>query len=67
MAVCIAVLSASLVERRLAYSATYSVRVLFAVVRFVTADQYSSVACARLSNAMEISMALFAVSVSVAV
>ena len=63
MAVCISMISASSVERRLAYSATCSVRVLFAVVRLVTAARYSAVACARLVNAMDISVALFAVPV----
>ena len=63
MAVFSAMLSASLVERRLAYIATCSVRVLFSVVRFVTSARSSSMAYARLANAMDIFMALFVVPV----
>ena len=55
--------SASLVERRLSYSATCSVRILFAVFRLVTAVQSSAVACTRLANIIDIYMALFAVPV----
>ena len=52
--------SASLVERKLAYRATLSDSVLFAVIRFVTAAQSSALACVRMENFIEISMALFA-------
>ena len=61
MAVCSAMLSASLVERRLTYSATCSFRVLFVVVIFVTAARSSTVDCAILANAMDISVTLLAV------
>ena len=54
MAICSTTLSASLVERRLAYSATYSVRLMFAFVRLVTAALPSTVAFFRLENAMDI-------------
>ena len=60
---CRDMLSASLVERRLAYSSTYLVRVLFSVVRFLTTAQSSAMACSRLSNDMDISMVLLAVPV----
>ena len=60
MAVCSAILATSLVERRLVYSTTCSVTVLYAVVRLVMAAQSSAVACARLVNTTGISMALFA-------
>ena len=50
------ILSASLVEKRLAYRATCFIRVFIAVVRLVTSAQYSAVACVILVNAMEISM-----------
>ena len=63
MTVCSAMLSASLLERRLAYSATCSVRVMFSVVRLVTAARSSTVVCARLANTTDISIALFAVPV----
>ena len=63
MAICIAIVSASLVERRLAYRATCLVRVLFTVVRFVTTAQCSAVTCSRLANYMDMSMALFPVPV----
>ena len=63
MAVYRAMLSASLVERRLAYSATLSVRVLFPVIRLVTATQSSAIVYARLVNATEMSMVLFVVLV----
>ena len=56
-------LSASLVERRLVYSSTFLVKVLFTVVKFVTVAQSSSVACDILGNAMDISTELFAVPV----
>ena len=58
-----AMLSASLAERRLAYSTTCSVRVLFAVVRFFMVARSSAVACARLAKSIENSMVLFAVPV----
>ena len=58
-----ATLSASLVERRLVYSATYSVRVPFDVVRLTTAARYSAVACDILANSMDIYIALFSVMV----
>ena len=61
MAICSAILSASLVERRLAYSATCLVRVMFAVVRFFTEAQSSAVACDRFADAMDISMEMFVV------
>ena len=54
MAVSSAMLSTSLVERLLVCSTTCSLRVLFAVVRLVTAAQSSTVACARLANATKI-------------
>ena len=63
MALCSAMLSGSLAERRLAYKTTCSVRVLFDVVRLVTAAQSSAVACEILENAADISIALFAVPV----
>ena len=63
MAVCSAMLSTSLMERRLAYSATCSVKVLLAVVRLVTAERSSAVAYAILANSTDISMALFAMPV----
>ena len=63
MAICSAMLSASLVERQFIYSNPCSARVLFAVVIFVTAARSSAVACAILTNDMEISMALLAVTV----
>ena len=56
-------LSASLVERRLVYSATCSFRVLFVVVRLVTSIQSSAMTCYRLENAMDIYMVLFAAPV----
>ena len=63
MAVCSAMFSTSLVERRLAYSTTCQVRVLFFVVKLVTAAQSSAMACTRLANATDMSMVLFAVPV----
>ena len=63
MAVYSAMLYTSLVERRLVYSATCYVRVLFAVVRLVTAARSSAVACAILTNSMDIYIALFSVMV----
>ena len=59
IAVCSATLSASLVERQLAYRGTCSTIVAFAVVRLVKAERSSAVDCARLSKSMDISMALF--------
>ena len=52
---------ASLLERRLANSATYSVSVLSAVFRSVTAAQSSAVACDILDNSTDIYVTLFAV------
>ena len=63
MAVYSAMLYASLVERRLAYSTTCLFRVLFAVVRFLTAVRSSDVACARLANVMHMSMTFLALPV----
>ena len=63
MAICSAMLYDSLMDRSLEYSATCSVQVMFAVVRFVTAVQYSAVACYILENAMDISIAVFTVTV----
>ena len=63
MVICSSMMSASLVERRFVYSATYSVRVLFDVVRLTTAARYSAVACAILTNSMDIYIALFSVMV----
>ena len=63
MAVCSAMLSASLAERRLVYIATCSVRVLFDVVRLMTLEQSPAVACAILTNSTYISIALFSVPV----
>ena len=59
-AIYIAMLSASWVERRLVYSATCYVSVILAIVRLVTAAQSSAVASARLENATDISVTLFA-------
>ena len=50
MAVYSTMLSAYLVGRRLAYSATCSVRVLLVVVSLVMAARSSAMACARLEN-----------------
>ena len=61
--VCSATLLASLVERRLVYSATFSIRVLFDAFKLVTAEQSSAVACSRLENSMDISISFFAVPV----
>ena len=61
MAVYSAMLSASFVEKRLAYSANCFIVVLFAVVRLVTVEKSFAVACSRLGNARDISIALFAV------
>ena len=63
MVVCSAMLSASLVDKQLEYSATCSFRVLFAVVRLLPASKSSAATCDRLENAMHISMALFVVPV----
>ena len=63
MYVCSTMLSASLAERRLVYIANCFVRVLLAVFILVMAARSSAVACARLANFMDISMALFAVPV----
>ena len=62
MAVCSTMLSACLVDRRLAYSATCSARVMFSIVIFVTAAQSSAVACSILENYMDISMEFFSVT-----
>ena len=62
IAVCSALLSASLVERQLVYSATFYVSMIFAVFRLVTVAPSSAVAYARFSKSMEISVALFAPS-----
>ena len=51
---------ASLVERWLAYITTFSVSVMFDVVRLVEAAQSSAVACTILAKYMEISMLMFA-------
>ena len=61
MTVCSAMLSASLLERRLAYSATCFVRVLLAVSRLVTATRSYAVTCSILANATDIYVTLFAV------
>ena len=58
-----AMLSASLVERRFAYSATCSVRLMLVVVRLVMPERCSAVACARLANTTDISVTVFAVPV----
>ena len=63
MAVCSAMFSASLVEMRLAYSRTCSIMVLFAVLGLVTTARSSAVACARLANTTDISIAVFSVRV----
>ena len=63
MVICSSMMSASLVERRFVYSATYSVRVLFDVVRLTTAARYSAVACAIFENSMDIYIAFFFVMV----
>ena len=55
--------SAYLVERQLEYSATCSFRLLFAILIFLISARSSAVACARLENAIDISMALLAVPV----
>ena len=52
MAVCNAMLSASLVERQLTYISNCSVRVLFTAVRLVTAAQSSAMACTKLAAAV---------------
>ena len=62
MNVCSSMLFASLVERWLVYSVTFSVRMLFYVVRLLTTAQPSAMACARLENNMDISMELFDVT-----
>ena len=63
IAICIPTLSASLVERRLAYSATCSFRVLFSIFRLVMTEQYSTVACVILAKAMDISIVLCTITV----
>ena len=63
MDICSTMVSASLVEMWLMYSAICYVEVLLAVVRLVTAARSSTVAYSILANATDISVALFAVLV----
>ena len=58
-----AMLSASLVERWLLYRVTCTTRVMFDVVRLVTAAQSYAMTCAKLEKSMDISMVLCAVPV----